>query len=272
MLLPYRSRGRRLSHALVLGTALAASTARGDEVVDADAAPRFEELLVTDIAEPKRPGELWIGVKPRLERSRSVSMLDLPLHVETGLARDVGVELVVRGRTRFPDAEHAAAGFGDLQFALKYDFLGTAYPDLALALGLEATFPTGDHAEGFGERRYELGPVGIVSARVGALETHAAFEIGIPIASVGAREDEPDSDAEITADLAARYRLRDGLGIIAELDSVTGFGGEPDRSSAIIGLWIEPVESIEVGVGAEIPLAPLPGREPGVVGAFWRRF
>ena len=234
--------------------------------------PRFEEGLGSQIAEPKLPGVGWVGLKPRLRNSPGGSTLDLPLHIETGIATDLGVELVLPGHVVAPHGETTRAGLGDLHVTVKYDLMGVAYPDYALALGVEAGFPTGKEAEGFGENKYTLGPVAILSARFGALETHAAVELGVALATRSVEGVETSSNAELGANLAAHYRVTEGLGIIGEFASDVDPSDGREAASLIAGIWFEPVESIEIGLGIEVPVDPWPGRDPGVVAALWRHF
>lgn len=257
-----------------LGVACIAMPTWASEDTDDDgvASPRFEEVLVSGIAEPKLPGVVWVGLKPRLHNSPDGSTLDLPLLIEAGIATDLGVEIVLPGLVVAPRGETTRAGLGDLDVTVKYDLMGAAYPDYALALGVKAGFPTGKEAEGFSENKYTLGPVAIFSARFGSLETHAAVELGVPFATRSVEGGETSSNEELGANLAAHYRVSEGLGIIGEFASDVDLGDGREAASLIGGIWLEPVESVEVGLGIEIPVDPRAGRYPGVVAALWRQF
>ncbi len=234
--------------------------------------PRFEEVLLADIAEPKLPGVLWVGLKPRWRNSRDASMLDLPLHLETGITTDLGVEAILPGRVIAPRDEATAAGLGDLSVTVKYDFLGARYPNFALAAGVEATFPTGGDGEGFSELTYELAPVALFDARRGSLETHVGCELALPVATRSAGATAAEGHPEMGTNFALHYRLAEGLGLIGEFVSQVDLDEGRHDASLVAGVWLEPIESIEFGLGIEIPVDPRPGEYPGVVNAIWRRF
>lgn len=230
---------------------------------------RFEEVLVADIAEPKRPGEIWLGVKPRLQRGGDEWQTELPLHFETGLIRDLGLEIVL---PYIGAGEDGTAGLGDLQVTLKYDLLGDTVPDYALALGVEAGFPTGKDADDFSRRAYSLGPLALFSARFHSLESHVGLEASFPVATESADDVETSERNVLEASAAAHYRVREGFGLIGELHSERIFGEGRFASSGVAGIWLEPCEVVELGLGIDVPFGPEREADWGLVSALWVRF
>jgi len=233
---------------------------------------RFEEVLVSDIAEPKRPGELWIGAKPSAWFGDNANAGTSSFILETGIISNLGVELSIPVHSFNPSAGSTVSGFGDLEFGVKYDLIGDTQRDYAFALGLEACLPTGKEREGFSELKYELGVVALLSARTGQIEWHLGTETAFVPATKDVKGMVAEDNPEQHFHVAAHYGLREGLGLLGEFRSGFEYGEGGARSGTILGLWWEPVERIEIGLGGEIPFGSDTKYNGAVLSAFWFRF
>lgn len=221
-----------LATVLIAGPALATHPLGTEDPGTAD--PKTLQLEVTGERKSFPDGsETGLGV---MFTTGIVSRLDIALGAGYGFLS--------------PDEGSSESGAGDLEVALKWNFLEEkdGVPGLALKVG--STLPTGDEEMGFGRGGYDLSAALVAGKSFGNVGLF--LNLGYTRIDQAA---EGDKSGIVTASMAAQWEIIDALALVGEfLCESPGADGEDPPVAATAGLVWEIADNFLIDVGARVGL------------------
>jgi len=178
------------------------------------------------------------------------SETDLGLTLTTGIVPRLDLALNAGYVILAPDEGSSENGIGDLELALKWNFLEEkgSVPGLALKFG--STLPTGDEDTGLGSGGYDLFALLIAGKALGNVEIY--LNLGYARIDKTAEGDKPDIFA---ASLAGKWEMIEALALVGEVMYETpGADGEDPPVAMTAGLVWEIADNFSVDIGGRVGL------------------
>ena len=178
------------------------------------------------------------------------SETDLGLTLTTGIVPRLDIALAAGYVFLSPDEGTKENGIGDLELALKWNFLEERGNVPGLALKIGSTLPTGDEQNGLGSGGYDLSAVLIAGKAVGNVEFY--LNLGYNRIDKTAEGDKSDI---YTASFAGNWEMIESLALVGEvLYESPGADGEDAPVAATAGLVWEIADNFSVDIGGRVGL------------------
>lgn len=196
------------------------------------------------------PKTLQVEVTGESHHFPDGSETDLGIQFTTGIVPHLDIALGAGYGFLSPDEGSSESGVGDLEIALKWNFLEerAGVPGLALKVG--STLPMGDEEKGLGSGGYDLSAALVAGKSLGNVGLF--FNLGYTRIDKTA---EGDNSGILAASLAVQWEMIEALALVGEiLYESPGADGEDPPVGATAGLVWEIADNFLIDVGARVGL------------------
>jgi len=196
------------------------------------------------------PMTLQVEVTGETHHLSDGSETDLGLSLTTGIVPHLDIALNAGYVILAPDGGSSENGIGDLELALKWNFLEEKENVPGLALKLGGTIPTGDEDKGLGSGGYALAAMLIAGKTLGNVEIY--LNLGYARIDKTAEGDKPNLFA---ASLAGKWEMIEALALVGEILYATpGADGEDPPVAMTAGLVWEIADNFSIDIGGRVGL------------------
>jgi hypothetical protein len=196
------------------------------------------------------PKTLQVEVTGESHHFSDGSETDLGVQFTTGIVPHLDIALGAGYGFLSSDEGSSESGIGDLEVALKWNFLAEdeGVPGLALKVG--STLPTGNEEKGLGGGGYDLSAALVAGKSLG----NGGLFLNLSYTRIDKTAD-GDKSGIVTASLAAQWEMIEALALVGEfLYESPGADGEDPPVAATAGLVWEIADNFLIDVGARVGL------------------
>lgn len=196
------------------------------------------------------PKTIQIEVTGESHHFSDGSETDLGIQFTTGIVPHLDIALGAGYGFLSPDEGSSESGIGDLEVALKWNFLEEKEGVPGLALKVGSTLPTGDEKKGLGSGGYDLSAALVAGKSIG--DVGLFLNLGYTRLDKAA---EGDKSGIISASVAAQWEMIEALALVGEvLYESPGSDGEDPPVAGTAGLVWEVSSNFLLDIGARVNL------------------